>query len=429
MEKVFLSFLGKGTRKDGIYDYSEVEYRIQDRGSFITKFVQVAELGILGASSFDQIIIAATRSSYELHFQPLQKEIYRIGGDAIHPVILDEDMSARGQWQWFEKILGAVPPNSELTLDLTHGYRSMPIVFSTAVNFMQRARKILLNAVYNGVFEMKSQLGYAPIIDLKDFYVVNDWAEGVSRLIEDADTGKIADLAAMGSSFQMAGLADSELIQMLNLLTFKMKSVDVNNIGSIAAATVERCENLSKEASITGKVLLNLISLKFKPISSADQGKVTYNREYFRVQCGIIRVLLEHGLHMQAYTAMRELIGSIGMLGLKNRKLAGSNGRKYRRRFAEIFINMIQIEESKWDFQNQNEKDKNELLPFYEELKAAGIISILREFSADLIDLRNGFDHAWTQKSGADGDFNQQGERFIRHIEEVVDLLKVAGYL
>jgi CRISPR-associated DxTHG motif protein len=338
-------------------------------------------------------------------------------------------MSARGQWQWFEKILEVVPSNSELTLDLTHGYRSMPIIFSTAVNFMQRARKILLNAVYNGVFEMKNELGYAPIVDLKDFYVVNDWAEGISRLIEDADTGKIADLAAMGSSFQMVGLTDSELIEMLNLLTFKMKSVDVNNIGSIAAMTVERCENLSKKASIAGKVLLSLISSKFKPISSVYQEKGSYNREYFRVQCGIIRVLLEHGLHMQAYTAMRELIGSIGMLGLKNRTLTGSNGRKYRRRFAEVFINMIQIEESKWDFKNQNEKDKNELLPFYKQLKSAGIIAILREFSADLIDLRNGFDHAWTQKSGADGDFNQLGDRFMGHIEKVVDLLKVAGHL
>ena len=67
---------------------------------------------------------------------------------------------------------------------------------------------------------------------------------------------------------------------------------------------------------------------------------------------------------------------------------------------------MIQIEKSSWKFFDQNEKDKEELLPFYEELDSAGIISVLKNFSTDLIDLRNGFDHAWTQKSGAEGDFD-----------------------
>jgi CRISPR-associated DxTHG motif protein len=429
MEKVFLSFLGKGTRKNDIYDYSEVEYRIEGRGSLVNKFVQVAELGIIGASYFDQIIIAATQSSYKLHFDTLQKEIFRIGGQKIHAVILDEDMSAQGQWEWFEKILGAVPSNSELSLDLTHGYRSIPIVFSTAVNFMQRARGILLNAVYYGVFEMSRDLGYAPIVDLKDFYVVNDWAEGVSRLVEDADTGKIAHLASMGSSFQMAALSDPKLIQKLKLLTSKVKSVDVNNIGSIAAETVDRCEYLSKEASVAGKALLNLISSKFMSISSFNQGEILYNKQYFRVQSDIIRLLLEHGLHMQAYTAMRELIGSVGMLGLRNRKLTGSIGRKYRKRFAEVFINMIQIDELKWNFINQNEKDKQELLPFYRKIQSDGIISILKDFAVDLINLRNGFDHAWTQKSGANAGFDQQGERFLSQIEKVIDLLEDAEHL
>lgn len=34
--------------------------------------------------------------------------------------------------------------------------------------------------------------------------------------------------------------------------------------------------------------------------------------------------------------------------------------------------------------------------PFYEDLSSLGVLSRLREFVKKLIEIRNGFDHAWT---------------------------------
>jgi CRISPR-associated DxTHG motif protein len=141
MGKVFLSFLGLGSqlKQTKQYDYSKTVFILNGLKSQETKFVQVAELQILGMSSFDKIIIVATQKSYDSHFNNISSQIQELGAADIIPLIIEEDMSPKGQWKWFEMILDNIDYGDELTIDLTHGYRSIPIVFSTAVNFLQKS--------------------------------------------------------------------------------------------------------------------------------------------------------------------------------------------------------------------------------------------------------------------------------------------------
>ena len=127
---------------------------------------------------------------------------------------------------------------------------------------------------------------------------------------------------------------------------------------------------------------------------------------------------------MQAYTAMREFIGSIGLIKIEKAKVNSSDGRKLRRRFAEVFVRMLQKEKSGWKFEGLAKKDKEELMPYYENLTSLGIEPVLREFTKDLVDYRNGFDHAWTSKSEASPDIEKKGYQFFENLKEVVQLLE-----
>jgi len=155
MSRVFLSFLGLGflLKLAKQYDYSKTFFILNGLKSQETKFVQIAELEILGISSFDKIIIVATQKSYDTHYLNIKRQILELGAADIIPLIIEEDMSPEGQWKWFEIILDNIDYGDELTIDLTHGYRSIPIVFSTAVNFLQKAKNITLVAVYYGAYE------------------------------------------------------------------------------------------------------------------------------------------------------------------------------------------------------------------------------------------------------------------------------------
>jgi CRISPR-associated DxTHG motif protein len=191
MAKVYLSFLGLGFKnhKTGQYKYDSTIYELNGKKSKETEFVQVAEIGILGVSNFDKIMIVVTQKSYNAHFNNIKHQLCELGANNIISLIIEENMSASGQWKWFEQILEHIYYDDELTIDLTHGYRSIPIVFSTAVNFLQKAKNITLKAVYYGAYEKNKKL--VPIIDMKDFYIINEWAEAVSRLVEDADARKL----------------------------------------------------------------------------------------------------------------------------------------------------------------------------------------------------------------------------------------------
>ncbi len=431
MKRVFISFLGLGSysREKKIYAYSPAVYDLDGRKSRKTAFVQVAELELLGVKNFDRIIIIATRRSHEANFRKLREELSEMGVGNISHIIISEDMSPQGQWAWFENILNHIGTGDQLTIDLTHGYRSVPIVFSAAINFLQKARHIELKAVYYGAYEMSRTKGFAPIFDMKAFYFINEWAEAVSRLVEDADAGKMARVAGNTAAFQIGELNDPDLIQSFVRLTDSLRNVDINRVSSDVSEALRRVNKQSRGASESGKLLLSLVTEKFSDLvlEGSDSGR--YDKGYFRVQLEIIRVLLEHKLFMQAFTVMREFIGSIGMIQFENLKVDSSKGRKSRRRFSTVFVNMLQYEEDQWKFQDQGERDMQQLMPFYHKLKSMGIEGNLREFTRTLIDYRNGFDHAWTAKSGAFSDVEAVGSRIYGNLQEILSGLENNGLL
>ena len=432
MNSVFLSFLGLGTfnKEKDKSEYSKTVYKIGEKVSRKTEFVQVAEIDLLGPDNFDKIFIVATQKSYDAHFANLEKQFLKSGICNIIPLIIGEDMSAEGQWEWFEKILKYIEPGDELTIDLTHGYRSIPIIFSTAINFLQKARNIHLKAVYYGVYENVRERGYAPIVDMKDFYIINEWADAVSRLVEDADARKMAEVAQQTSDFQVGELNDKALIRAFEDLTNTVKNVDINNVNKKANIAINLIKEKEKIASVTGRILLNLVLDKFTAISTEEPLSGKYDRAYFLLQLEIIKLLLEHKLYMQAYTVMREFIGSIGMIEIKKAKVDSNKGRSRRYQFAEVFVKMVEIERDKWKFKKNGNGEKTpndrciELLPYYEKLNQYGVGDILRSFSKDLVDYRNGFDHAWTLKKQAYGDIEKKGKDFFQKLKKAVSLLE-----
>ena len=429
MSRVYLSFLGLGTYKKekDVFEYNPAVYEIAGKKSAVTEFVQAAEMQILGADKFDKLIIVATQKSFDTHFADLRRQLKNTGAGDIVPVIISEDMSPKGQWEWFERILAHIDHGAELTIDLTHGYRSIPIVFSTAVNFLQKSRDITIDAVYYGAYDKNRKL--APIVDMKEFFTINEWAEAVSRLVEDADARKLAQVAETTSSFQAGELNDPDIIQAFEDLTNTIRNVDVNNVAEKADAALRLVEKKERRASVTGKILLKLVRDKFASLVMSAPLSGKYERPYFRLQLEIIRLLLEHKLYMQAFTVMREFVGSIGMIEVEKAGVNNAKGRARRKMFAEVFVNMFQFQESEWKFHGEAEKAKDRLMPFYNKLKHTGIESRIRDFSKQLSDYRNGFDHAWTLKPGAASDVEEVGSRIYEELKTVFQLLAQKGIL
>ena len=415
MRRVYLSFLGAGEYKEAIYKIGVKEARA-------TRYVQCAEADILGNAYFDVFYIVATPTSKGKHFSALESELKQLGVTNITLIEISEKLEASNQWQWFENILTKIDQGDHLTIDMTHGFRAAPIVLSAAINFLQKSKKIVLNAVYYGAYENKDENGVAPIIDMKDFYIINEWAEAVSRLIEDADARKMAEIAGQAGGDKIGELNDQTIIDAFNDLTNTIRNVDINNVAKKTNAALALVHEKSKTASPTGKILLDLVIDKFVSISSDESISGNYDKAYFHLQLEIIRLLLEHRLYMQAFTVMREFVGSIGLIQVEKANMRKSDGFKQRNK-ADIFLRMLTNDEQTWNFDGAEDL-KMRVQPFYDTLKNLEIETVLRRFCREMTDYRNGFDHAWTNRKESFSGIPEKGNEFYLQLKGVIERLE-----
>jgi hypothetical protein len=427
MRRVFLSFLGIGAKKgDHEFGYDHARYILKDQISHRTEFVQAAEIEMLGPERLDEILMVVTARSRELHFANLEGQLVGLGARRPACIEIEEDMSAEGQWRWFEKILDHVRAGDRLIVDLTHGYRAIPIVLSTAINFLQRARKVVVEAVYYGAYEKDRDL--SPIVDMKDFYLINEWAEGVSRLVEDADARKLAELTRTAPELQAGALNDAKLIGLLDDLTNRIRNVDMHNVGRIARETLELIRSAGSGGTPVGQLLLGLIEEKYSALAGSAPGSGRYDLAYFQGQLAYIDLLLEHKLYMQAFTAMREVVGSIGLVENKKARTTNRAGRDQRNK-AEIFIGMLQYDEDRWRFEGDKSAMKESLEEYYTKLRKLGVEGVLRGFLRDLVEYRNGFDHGWTKSAESSTDIAEKGASFSSQLRMAVLKLETEGLL
>jgi hypothetical protein len=416
-----MSFLGLGAKKgDIVVGYNPAQYNIEGKeASKPYKFVQSAEMEIIGGDYFDRVFIIVTPESKAAHFETLEKEMMTLGVKEVVSIDIENDLAPESQWKWFEQVLSSIDPGDELTIDLTHGFRIGPIIISTAINFLQKSKNILLKHVWYGAYE-KDNLN-PPIIDMKDFYIINEWADAVSRLVEYADATKLGNVASSGNipDFQLGNLGDYHLVEAFKDLTDAVKNVEIHKIGEKTSKALALIKEKMSNASTTGKILLDLVNDKFAILAAGEPASGKYDRAYFELQLEIIKILIEHKLFMQAYTVMREFIGSIGIIKIEKANTTNKEGRRQRRR-ADVFVNMLQYNENSW---SKTDPEIQKLQPFYNKLKTIGVEQILKNFCNDLVGYRNGFDHAWTSKPEAFADIEKKAGLFFNNLKDVVGIL------
>ncbi|MDY0221306.1 MAG: TIGR02221 family CRISPR-associated protein [Desulfobacterium sp.] len=433
MANIFISFLGIG-KYDKTPGYALAEYVWKEKTaqSITCRFAQTAILAALETSenqndTVDRAVLFCTRESYKKHLNLLEDEFkkhLKQKPEIIIPDLVPTDMTADNQWGWFEQLLDNVGVGDRLVIDFTHGMRAVPIIFSSAIGFLTRAKEITLNHALYAWYDQNRKDKPHPIVDMKDFYVINDWAESVARLTDDADARKLGEMAKQSQVDALAPLADENLIVAFQEMTDCIRNVDVNNISRKVNDALAYVQNSRTQVGGSARLMLDLVWEKFCALATDYPPSGRYDQPYFETQIKIIEVLMEHRLFMQAFTVMRELVGAIGMAGVggkyARKEMVSSDGKKYRKRFPEVFVNMMQFPIDKWKFSGLNEDDRLKLMPWFEKLQTAGIEPQLREIVDEIVKIRNGFDHAWTSENAAFPDIENKGKKYLTVLHDIV---------
>ncbi len=218
--KVFISVLGTGY-------YNRTKYYWKEKNNYIeTRFVQEATLKLLTEHwcGSDQAYFFLTKNAKKTNWtDPAQKNDRRVKNgerdtykglgkrleEGNYPFIYEYRDIPDGNteeeiWEIFQSVFDVLQEGDELHFDITHAFRSIPMLVMVLINYAKFLKNITVRRITYGNWEGRNEENFAPIIDLTTFSELQDWTSaaneflnyGYSERIKELYSGKISELSS-----------------------------------------------------------------------------------------------------------------------------------------------------------------------------------------------------------------------------------------
>jgi CRISPR-associated Csx2 family protein len=222
MARVFVSVLG--TRP-----YIECIYKLETRGDVLQspacRFVQeaIVSLKCLDWNEEDRILILTTKDAEKKNWldgisvDPCTKEkkfceglktrLHALGSNAwIDNKPIPDGRTDLEIQEIFATLYKSLQKNDTVIFDITHSFRSIPMLVLVALNYAKVLNSVNLEGIYYGAFDVLGNIDavcqmpvaqrIAPIFDLSVFDSLLDWSTAVDRFIESGDASLVSKLTS-----------------------------------------------------------------------------------------------------------------------------------------------------------------------------------------------------------------------------------------
>jgi CRISPR-associated Csx2 family protein len=189
MARCFVSFLGTSP-------YVPCRYGSDERWYGPVSFVQTTTLHLKCANwdTGDRLLIGCTAGARRKNLDALREELASTGWPLAPEVVdLPDGTSEEELWTIFQRLLERIGDGDELVFDITHSFRSLPMLFTVLIQYLGVVREVRLRGVYYGAFErlgspdqvrkMPLPERQAPILDLTPFLSLYDWSAAIDHFL------------------------------------------------------------------------------------------------------------------------------------------------------------------------------------------------------------------------------------------------------
>lgn len=213
-----ISFLGFNFYKETTY-LSPCEQKVCKTPFFqeaLVEFYQPDILYVMLTKTAETKIIEGTTES---NWSALNKRLE--GKVQLKPITnIPEKNSPEDIWTIFQEVTNVLQDGDVVIFDITHGFRSVPIVALIAVSYLRVVRQVKIEGLLYGAFEAKNEdKNETPTFDLLPIVSLLDWTTATDQFIK---TGNGESLAALlhNSHTETENLAGSiqGIAQSLHLL-------------------------------------------------------------------------------------------------------------------------------------------------------------------------------------------------------------------
>lgn len=184
-----LSFLGTG-------NYSPTLYAWDDRVC-TTSFFPVAACAFFEP---EELLLATTTGARAKWWTEVRTELaQRYPHVTLTEVSISDGSNEEEIWRIFDALVDRFSPGDKLIIDITHGFRSLPVLAIIAAVYLRVAKNVTVQALVYGAYEARGSDGRTPVFDLTPFLTLLEWSAGADLF---RHSGNAEPLAALLSATQ-----------------------------------------------------------------------------------------------------------------------------------------------------------------------------------------------------------------------------------
>lgn len=391
-------FLKKGIKIDGIYIFKTKE---ATTANWISNAKYPNESGLFGVLKKYEGIVN-TIEAVDIPSGEIEEEL----------------------WDIFDKVLGKINYKDEIIFDITHSFRSLPVLALIILNYAKFVKKCEIKGMYYGAVEalgvpaneiekkLKLEDRNAPIFNLTPFVNLLDWTVGIDRFIEDGDSRYINKLIEYGKGELLKkGMKDDK-----NILEKVGKSIQnyTNNVAVcrgklVSSDGIELKEKIDFAFNISEKSYIKPMTPLIENIKNYFDN-FTDDEDKNMIQ--VVKWCRDHNMIQQGLTILEEGI----ITYFCNRLGVDKCDRKIRDAIGQAFyIKRNNLSPDEWKDEARLHKDiVNKILEREDSDKLAKIIYNIQG-------VRNDINHAgWRNNSMPYDTFAKKLNSFIDDVEKII---------
>nr|WP_041455029.1 TIGR02221 family CRISPR-associated protein [Anaerolinea thermophila] len=320
-----LTFLGLGNYTPTTYTWDGQEME--------TSFAPLASCRFLKA---DQIVVFLTQKARENVFNNFIKHAQESVQANVIPVDIPAGAKEEELWQIFSAILEQTSPDEELAFDVTHGFRSSPMISLLAAAFMRSAFNVKLKAILYGAYDAKDEANRTPIFDLSPMITLLEWAVAADRFNRTGDSRYFASLIReQQKSLALRGMLEEagtlgKLQKNLTELSLYLHMIRPEQAMQAAEELKDHieCSTSALEkamGTLPFRALLNTVKEAYHPVAHHAKPKdLAQLKEMLATERIMIGWYIERELWMQAAALIREwlvswVMAQMGEVNISNR--------------------------------------------------------------------------------------------------------------
>jgi CRISPR-associated Csx2 family protein len=314
--KVFISFLG-------FTNYEAVKYATDDfdaENAIALRFIQEATLLKIQEQfdKNDKVLILTTNGAlknwndgehqniktkeFEWH-EGLKSRLQKMNLLAQYQNIeINDGKNTDEIWSIFNVIFNLLSEGDELYFDITHGFRTLPMLNMVLINYAKLLKNITVKGIFYGAYEAKKRVNnveYAPIWDLKSFVDLQDWTNSANIFLK---TGNAIELATLIEGEKYNKLQEN-LIQFSKQLLVN-RGLDIYD-GQVTIELKSQLQNIEESDSTSAALTPILRKIK----NEFNQ----YEKDNAINGFLAVRWCIQNGLIQQAATLLEEFITTFVM--------------------------------------------------------------------------------------------------------------------